>query len=153
EKMLQQRCGHPHARIVPLKSAYEGCSQRADQKGIFSITFFTPSPTRIATQIGIWCAHHQATAMIFCIGEARFVSLLCRGPLQECRVPSLAKTTCLRKLCRWDHCLITSLPMPRTAESKPVQALYMIAPRNAQSWHGRIRAERMNLFVQRHPGK
>ena len=147
--MLEQRRSHPRLRVVALQSLGIGRGQRAHQERVFAVGLFRAAPARIAAQVGVGRAHHQAPLVELVVGPARLISLFGGGLAQQFGVPRLAQPVRLRKLRGGRH-QPASTPSSRPSQRQPVQPLHMIRSNDAKARNGGIGAQHRQLLLQRH---
>ena len=101
EEMLHQRCRLPVFRMVALYAFRHGDRQFACQVCILTKTFLCPSPTRIASQVGVWRIEYQATTFALLSVEvvSGFFCHLIAHLSNALSIPGFAQSVGL-----WKHC-------------------------------------------------
>src|SRR5690242_15849004 len=97
--MLHQRRCEPILGIVTLKPFNESYSHGAVEEWIFTVGFLSATPANVASQVGVWRAHHQPSTVVVALEHVTsFVALNCSNLANQFRIPRLAETYRLRKL-------------------------------------------------------
>ena len=146
--MLHQGGGEPVLGIVALEPFDHGGDHGAVEERIFAEALFGASPARVAAEVGIGRANHQAAAMEALIDVAGFGAFDAAGFADEVRIPGFAHADGLRELGGGDG--LGTAPSAGATEGEAVQTFDVASGMDAEPRHAGVGAEAGDLFIEGH---